>query len=49
VQKIGLEWLYRTMQEPGRMWPRYLDTNTRFAGMLLRERVRRDLGRLRRR
>jgi N-acetylglucosaminyldiphosphoundecaprenol N-acetyl-beta-D-mannosaminyltransferase len=48
VQKAGLEWLYRTMQEPRRMWPRYLDTNTRFAGLLVRERLRQDLARFRR-
>ncbi|MCH7872533.1 MAG: WecB/TagA/CpsF family glycosyltransferase [Planctomycetes bacterium] len=36
-QKMGLEWLYRVWQEPGRMWRRYLVTNTFFLGMLLRE------------
>ena len=30
LQKAGLEWLYRTMQEPRRLGPRYLDTNSRF-------------------
>lgn len=34
MQKCGLEWLYRVMQEPGRMWKRYLFTNSRFAAML---------------
>ncbi len=37
MQKYGMEWLYRVIQEPGRMWKRYLTTNTRFAWMLLRE------------
>ena len=26
----GLEWLYRLAQEPGRLWKRYLVTNTKF-------------------
>lgn len=26
----GLEWLYRLVQEPGRLWKRYLVTNTKF-------------------
>lgn len=36
MQKIGLEWLYRLIQEPRRMWKRYLVTNTVFALKLLR-------------
>ncbi len=34
MQRNGLEWLYRTYQEPWRMWWRYTRTNTLFAGML---------------
>jgi N-acetylglucosaminyldiphosphoundecaprenol N-acetyl-beta-D-mannosaminyltransferase len=34
-QQLGLEWLYRLVQEPRRMWRRYLVTNVRFAGLLL--------------
>ena len=30
VQKAGLEWLFRVYQEPGRMWKRYLISNTKF-------------------
>ncbi|MCP4482563.1 MAG: WecB/TagA/CpsF family glycosyltransferase [bacterium] len=30
ISKIGLEWFYRFMQEPRRMWYRYLVTNTKF-------------------
>lgn len=37
MQRSGLEWLYRVIQEPGRMWKRYLKTNLAFAWMLLRE------------
>ena len=29
-QKMGLEWLYRLFQEPGRLFKRYLVTNTKF-------------------
>ncbi len=36
VQSIGMEWAYRLIQEPGRLWKRYLSTNTRFVGLLLR-------------
>jgi N-acetylglucosaminyldiphosphoundecaprenol N-acetyl-beta-D-mannosaminyltransferase len=34
MQRLGLEWLYRVYQEPGRMWWRYAKTNTLFAGIL---------------
>jgi hypothetical protein len=37
MQKLGLEWLYRVLQEPGRLWKRYLVTNTLFVGLLVRE------------
>ena len=40
-QKLGLEWLYRFKQEPGRLWRRYLVTNVAFMWMVLRERIRR--------
>ena len=36
-QRLGLEWLYRLLQEPGRLWRRYLVTNTLFCRMLLTE------------
>ncbi len=36
-QKAGMEWFYRLMQEPRRMWRRYMVTNTLFCGMVLRE------------
>jgi len=39
MQKYGLEWLYRVIQEPRRMWKRYLVTNSKFAWLLLKERV----------
>ncbi len=34
-QRFGLEWLYRVVQEPRRMWRRYLVTNTVFGWMIL--------------
>lgn len=30
VQHVGLEWLYRLLMEPRRLWRRYLSTNTLF-------------------
>ena len=36
-QRLGLEWLYRVLQEPRRLWRRYLVTNLLFTGMVLRE------------
>jgi len=37
-QRLGLEWLFRVLQEPRRLWKRYLVTNTIFCLMVLRER-----------
>jgi N-acetylglucosaminyldiphosphoundecaprenol N-acetyl-beta-D-mannosaminyltransferase len=37
MQKLGLEWFYRFLQEPTRMWKRYLVTNTLFLFYLLKE------------
>jgi len=34
AQKLGLEWAYRLLQEPGRLWWRYTETNAIFAGLL---------------
>lgn len=36
-QALGLEWFYRVLQEPRRMWKRYLVTNVLFGKMLLHE------------
>ncbi|MGB7442222.1 MAG: WecB/TagA/CpsF family glycosyltransferase [Coleofasciculaceae cyanobacterium] len=35
VQETGLEWLYRLLQEPRRLWKRYLVTNLQFIYHLL--------------
>lgn len=40
-QRIGLEWFWRFLQEPRRLGPRYLDTNSRFVAHVLRELVTR--------
>lgn len=37
MQKIGMEWLYRLLQEPRRMFKRYWITNSRFLLLLLQE------------
>ena len=37
VQKLGLEWLFRVVQEPRRLWRRYYETNTAYVGLLWRE------------
>jgi N-acetylglucosaminyldiphosphoundecaprenol N-acetyl-beta-D-mannosaminyltransferase len=39
-QRLGLEWAYRLAQEPGRLWKRYLTTNTAFITLTLREAFR---------
>ncbi len=43
MQKWGLEWLYRVIQEPRRMWKRYLVTNSKFAWMLLKAKLKQVL------
>jgi N-acetylglucosaminyldiphosphoundecaprenol N-acetyl-beta-D-mannosaminyltransferase len=37
IQRSGCEWLFRILQEPRRLARRYLDSNSRFALMLLHE------------
>lgn len=37
MQKCGLEWFYRFIQEPKRMWKRYLIGNTKFILLVLKE------------
>ena len=32
---MGLEWLYRLLQDPGRLWKRYVVTNTQFICLML--------------
>lgn len=37
IQRAGMEWLYRLVQEPGRLWRRYARTNPRFVVLLARQ------------
>jgi N-acetylglucosaminyldiphosphoundecaprenol N-acetyl-beta-D-mannosaminyltransferase len=37
MQRIGLEWLYRLIKEPRRLWRRYLVGNPRFLWLLMRQ------------
>lgn len=38
-QSHGLEWLYRLLKEPKRMWRRYIIGNTLFLGNILKEKI----------
>ena len=40
VQRFGLEWLYRLVQEPRRLWRRYLILNPWFVFVVARQRIR---------
>lgn len=39
-QRWGIEWLYRLIQEPARMWRRYLTSNSAFAWLVLQAKIR---------
>nr|WP_240940133.1 WecB/TagA/CpsF family glycosyltransferase [Planosporangium flavigriseum] len=39
-QRLGMEWLYRALQEPRRLGGRYLTTNAAFVALVARELVR---------
>ena len=39
MREMGLEWVFRLLQEPGRMWKRYLVGNLVFLSRVLREKV----------
>jgi N-acetylglucosaminyldiphosphoundecaprenol N-acetyl-beta-D-mannosaminyltransferase len=41
MRRVGLEWLFRVSQEPGRMWRRYAGDAPRFAWLVLRAWARR--------
>lgn len=44
MQKSGLEWLYRLIQEPRRMWSRYLFTNLIFIKLSVKSILRAKFG-----
>ncbi len=39
MQKRGLEWLYRLMMEPRRLWKRYLTTNSYFIYLFIKQKI----------
>jgi exopolysaccharide biosynthesis WecB/TagA/CpsF family protein len=39
MQKRGLEWVYRLVKEPGRLWKRYLVTNTTYCVLFAKHAV----------
>ncbi|MPZ74025.1 MAG: WecB/TagA/CpsF family glycosyltransferase [Nitriliruptorales bacterium] len=43
MQRVGMEWLHRLIQEPGRLWRRYVIYNTKFAVRFSAALVRRRL------
>lgn len=40
IQNIGMEWMFRVLQEPGRLWKRYLVGNAQFIISVYREKYR---------
>ncbi len=42
MQQIGMEWFYRFLQEPGRMWKRYLVGNSKFIALVMKEKFRKQ-------
>ena len=45
MQQSGLEWFYRIVQEPRRMWKRYAKTNPMFIWMVFKEVCKKHRGR----
>ena len=41
MQEHGLEWFYRFIQEPGRMWKRYIVGNLKFVLLTFKTKMRR--------
>jgi N-acetylglucosaminyldiphosphoundecaprenol N-acetyl-beta-D-mannosaminyltransferase len=41
MQRMGLEWFYRLVREPRRLWRRYLVGNSAFTWLVVRQRLRR--------
>lgn len=40
IQTSGMEWFYRFVQEPKRMWKRYLIGNSKFISLLIKEKFK---------
>lgn len=45
MQKCGLEWFYRLLQEPKRLWRRYLFTNTLFIFLVFSDIIKKTFNR----
>lgn len=45
AQRLGLEWLFRLMNDPHRLWRRYARHNGRFVGLVLRQWCRQSAAR----
>lgn len=43
MQRNGLEWLYRLILEPRRLWKRYLFTNTQFIFLFIKGMIKREV------
>lgn len=43
MQQIGMEWFYRFIQEPRRMWKRYLVGNSKFLWLIFSNSLKRSL------
>lgn len=43
MQECGMEWSYRVMQEPRRMWKRYLYGNSTFIYLVIKEKIKQVL------
>jgi N-acetylglucosaminyldiphosphoundecaprenol N-acetyl-beta-D-mannosaminyltransferase len=39
MQKLGMEWLFRLLMEPKRLWQRYILGNPYFVWLVLRQRL----------
>ena len=35
MQKFSMEWVYRLIQDPKRLWKRYLKTNSKFIRLII--------------
>ena len=42
MQKLSLEWIYRLVQDPRRLWKRYLTTNVKFIRLTHKKKVKSD-------
>lgn len=45
MQRYGMQWLFRLGQEPGRLWKRYLVTNTKFLALFGKDLALSKIGR----